>query len=111
MQVFNENIKSIAINIVSSIIFQLMLLFISSSGMIYTVRKTIMSLNNNKVTLSVLNLIILVCSCVTITIAIVMLFKTIVNYKHRTKKRNWDNIEDYYFSKYQKFITIYQSGW
>lgn len=106
----NDNIKTIIINILSSIIFQGILIILSSSGIIYTVRKVLKSLRDNTITISVFNLIILICSCVTITIYLVLLFKLKLNNINKKKKDYLDDITDYYFSEYEKNITIYQNG-
>ena len=109
MKIRNDNIKSIGINIISNIIFQIILILVSSSGLIYTIRQVFKSLCNNNVTISMLTLIVLIVSCVFVTISIILLIKTI-NDKVNKKKNNISDVKDYFFSDYEKHITIYNNG-
>lgn len=106
----NENIKSIAINIISNIIFQIILVIASGSGIIYTLQKILKSLKDNTITISVLTLIILIGSCIIITVSIVLLCKSIIQRTKKPEEHYLDDIEDYYFSEYEKNITVYQNG-
>lgn len=110
MKINNENIKAIIVNIVSSIIFQIILLFVSSSGVVYTLNKVKGFFIQNSVTISVFTLIILVLSCIVVTTAIFLLLKSINRRRNKKKENYVGKIEDYYFSEYEKHITIYQNG-
>lgn len=105
----NDNFRNIIINLISSMIFQIILLVISSSGIIFTVKKIFNSLRNNNVTISIFTLIMLIISCIVITITIYMLFKNI-SAKIKKKKNDFSDVQDYYFSDYEKQITIYNNG-
>ena len=109
MKINNDNIKSIAVNIISNMIFQIILVCVSGSGIIYTIRHMIKSLSNNNITISILNLFILILSCIIITGSLFLLCRSI---RIRKQKDNFsfDDIKDYYFSDYEKHITIYQNG-
>ncbi len=106
----NENIKSIIINIISNIIFQIILVVASGSGIIYTLRKILKSLKDNTINISVLTLIILIGSCIIITVSIVLLSKSIIRHINKAEKHYLNDIKDYYFSEYEKNITVYQNG-
>ena len=110
MTIKNDNFKSIIINIVSNLIFQIILIAVSSSGMIYSLQKVIHSLHDNTVTISIFNLILLILSCITIIVGLFLLFKYIHRHSNKKKGYNFSDIEDYYFSYYEKHITIYQNG-
>ena len=102
--------KSIIINIISSIIFQIILIAASGSGIIYTLRKVFRSLHDNSVTISIFTLILLTVSWVAITVGLILLFKYIHKRSNKKKDSNFGDVEDYYFSHYEKHITIYQNG-
>lgn len=104
-----ENFKSILINVVSNIIFQIFILLISGSGVIYSGKKVLDSLSNNMITMSCLNFLILIGSLVVIIVVIGLLSKNIKG-KRDKKKYDYSNIKDYYFSDYEKHITIYNNG-
>lgn len=69
----NESIKSIAINIVSNIIFQIILMIGSGSGISYILLEKIHHLQMNKLTISVFQMITL-CICGSIFILAFFMF-------------------------------------
>lgn len=109
MKNIDENFKTIIINIISNIIFQVIIVVASGSGIIYAINKMLKSLKNSKVTISIFELIMLIILCV---IALFTIDKIIRNIKNKNDKKMTDisNIKDYYFSKYEKNITIYNNG-
>lgn len=119
MKIKNDNFKSIIINIISNIIFQIILIIASGSGFFYAFLKGIKSLKNNQITISLLNVVILIISCIGIILALLFIFvskanrdkKRICN-KKESKKKPDDSTEvkDYYFSNYEKEITVYKNG-
>lgn len=117
LKIKNENIRSIIINIISNLIFQIILILISGSGIFYTIIKGLKSLKDNSITITILNIIILIICCILITIAIVLIFVSKRNRKN-TKSKKEKNIQniinselpDYYFSNYEKHITVYKNG-
>lgn len=108
----NNDIKAIIINLISNTIFQFVIVFISGSGILYAINKLIKSLKNNKINISIYTLMLLIFSCIIITIFIITLLLKFFKYR-RTKNnthQDFNNIDDYYFSNYEKHITIYKNG-
>lgn len=106
---FKNTIKSIVVNVVSSIIFQIITLLITSSGVIYIIRNTYHSVTDNHVTISLLTLCFLIICIIILTLVITFLIRRFIR-SINNKKYNYSDIPDYYFSDYEKNLTIYNNG-
>ena len=104
--------KSIVINLISNTIFQIFLLLVSGSGGVYTVRRIINSLKNSQIEISIFSLIItLMVFCIVMFITVFSLFRKINKYKQvKDEKKEFNDVEDYYFINYVKHLTIYKDG-
>ena len=107
----SEDFKVVIINIVSSIIFQLILVAISSSGILLILYNIFINLSDNNINMSPLELIILL---ITVSLLTLILFSLVKKLIKRNKENNnnttFNNIKDYYFSDYKKQVTIYNNG-
>lgn len=107
----NESIKSIAINIVSNIIFQIILMICSGSGISYILKEKIHDLQTNMLTISLFHVIAL-CICIIIFLLTFLMFAYSVIKKIRDNKdgNSENHMGDYFFTYYEKHITIYKNG-
>lgn len=106
-----ENRRAIIINLISNTIFQIAVMVISGSGIIYTIKKGIESANNRTISISATRLCILIISSITITICAIALVSKIFGYKrHKDEQKKFEDVNDYYFTDYEKHITIYRNG-
>lgn len=111
INVKKSDLKAIIINLISSTIFQLAIIFLSGSGFLYVINKLVKSLKHNNITITIYTLLLLVFSCITVTaFIIILLLKLIKHRKIKTNNHDFDNIDDYYFSNYEKHLTIYKNG-
>lgn len=108
----NEDVKALIINIISNIIFQLIILAVSSSGILYFLHEKYKDLSNNKITISLLELIILLVMFAVSTLIVLSLIKKLIKRNRKNKESNniFNDIKDYYFSDYKKQVTIYNNG-
>lgn len=68
-------------------------------------------MKNDTITIPIYILFVLVFSCVIVTISVGALLIKIYGYVRKTDERKkFDDIDDYYFSNYEKHITIYKNG-
>lgn len=106
-----DSIKSIALNLVSSMIFQVAVMVFSGSGISYILLEKLNYLQNNVLTISLFHVVIL-CICIIIFIIAVVMFVYSVTKKifNNRKDSNENNMGDYYFTYYEKHITIYKNG-
>lgn len=107
----NNDIKAIVINLISNTIFQFVMVITSGSGFAYAVNKLLKSLKDNKINISIFTLIILIVSCVIVTIfTVILVIKFARHRKINSRNHDFHSIDDYYFSNYEKHITIYRNG-
>lgn len=100
----NEDVKALIINIISNIIFQLIILAVSSSGILYFFHEKYKDLSNNKITISLLELIILLVMFTVSILIVLSLIKKLIKRNRKNKESNniFNDIKDYYFSDYKK---------
>lgn len=107
---WKEFVKNILLGLISNTIFQIILLLVSSSGLFYTIPKIPKHFKDSEISISVLTLLILIFSCMFITASIILL---IINHYQKNKIKKEKKIEkvpDYYFTNYEKYVTIYNNG-
>lgn len=106
-----DSVKSIVLNLVSNIIFQVAVMVFSGSGISYILSEQLNYLQNNVLTISWFHVVILFICIIIFLIAVVMFVysvtKKIINNR---KDSNENNMGDYYFTYYEKHMTIYKSG-
>lgn len=111
MKIKNDAIKAVGINLISNLIFQIILFFLSGSGIVYAMGKICQSLKDSRVTLSVLDVVIFGFSCVAVGIVGIFLCKSIIDrFRGRRESELFEKEQDYYFSDYEKQLTIYKNG-
>lgn len=109
-----KNLRDIVINLISNTIFQIIAFaFLTGSGIISAVWISISSLTDMKVNLSIGKLtfiIVAVAIAVGCLFALGMKISVYIKQKKGKEKRNFDDVDDYYFANYEKHITIYKNG-
>lgn len=107
----NDSVKSILINIVSSIIFQIILMVFSASGISYVLLNRLNDLQNSVLTISYLQLIIL-CICIIIFMLTALMFIYSVHKKIKDRRiaDGEECADDFYFTYYEKNLTIFKNG-
>lgn len=84
----NEDVKALIINIISNIIFQLIILAVSSSGILYFFHEKYKDLSNNKITISLLELIILLVMFTVSILIVLSLIKKLIKRNRKNKESN-----------------------
>lgn len=109
-----KNLRDIVINLISNTIFQIIAFaFLSGGGIISGVWISISSLTDKKVNLTIGKLTFIVAAFAIAAVCLFALGMKISAYIKQKKgkdKRDFDDIDDYYFANYEKHITIYKNG-
>lgn len=86
-------------------------MIISGSGIIFTIRKGIETVNNKTFNISILELCFLIFLCIVSTVCIIALLLKVHNYKrNKDEQKKFEDVDDYYFTDYEKHITFYRNG-
>lgn len=103
--------RDIIINLISSTIFQVIVMIISGSGIVYTLRKGVETATNKTFNISILELCILSLLCIISTVCIIALLLKVHSYtRNKEEQKKFEDVDDYYFTDYEKHITIYRNG-
>lgn len=103
--------RDIIINLISNTIFQIVVMIISGSGIIFTIGKGIETVNNKTFNISILELCFLIFLCIVSTVCIIALLLKVHNYKrNKDEQKKFEDVDDYYFTDYEKHITFYRNG-
>ena len=86
-------------------------MIISGSGIVYTIGKGIETVNNKTFNISILELFFLIFLCIVSTVCIIALLLKVHNYKrNKDEQKKFEDVDDYYFTDYEKHITFYRNG-
>lgn len=102
-----DALKNIAYGLISNTIFQVIIFILSGAGLAFTALMG--KLKGNKISFSVLELLLILILCFIGSVSLVLLLQKIKRNKNNINVELSD-VSDYYFSEYEKHITIYNNG-